>query len=245
VLALCYLWVRDPAQTAATATSRKRPDAPSFWQSLKRGVALFKQPVVRWACAGGALQLFAVLAVYSWLPSFIHRSYGVTPQQAGLQAGLVILSGAAGMVAWGYAVDRLSRGDAKRRLQVVAGGAAFSGALLMAAFGPLPAGPAQWATLLAGGFCMTCSIGAVPAVVMEHADAAIRATALALVAMAQNLFGQALGPFSTGVLSDALGLGPALAVASGVAVLAALAFLRAGSACGAMPTPDNTRQETP
>lgn len=227
VLALCYLWVRDPSQ--ASLANKERGE-PFFWQALKQGLALFGQPLVRWTCIGGALQLFTVLAVYSWLPSFLNRSYGLEPQQAGLRAGLVILAGAAGMVAWGWAADRLSGGDGRQRLRVVAAGAALSGALLIAAFGGMSAGPAQWAMLLAGGFCMTCSIGAVPAVVMERAKPGIRATALALVAMAQNLFGQALGPFSTGVLSDLLGLGDALALAAFAAVLAALAFLRAGKA---------------
>jgi len=229
VLALCYLWVRDPSQVAPTA---KEPREPSSWQALKQGLALFRQPLVCWTCVGGALQLFAVLAVYSWLPSFINRSYGLEPQQAGLRAGLVILAGAAGMVAWGWAVDRLSGGNGRRRLLTMAGGAGLSGALLILAFGCLPAGPAQWAALLAGGFSMTCSIGGVPALVMERADPGIRATALALVAMAQNLFGQALGPFTTGVLSDGVGLGNALAAAACAALLAALAFLRATKACG-------------
>ena len=224
VLALCYLWVRDPAQNATQAA------AVSFWSALKTGFALFKKPIVLWACVGGALQLFVMLSLYSWLPSFVNRSYGVAPDKAGAQAAMVILLGALGSVAWGYAVDRLGRGDFSRRLRVVAVGSLLTGVFLLVGFSFLPVGQLQWAFLLAGGFCATCSIGAVPAVVMENADPSIRATALALVAMAQNLFGQALGPFSTGALSDTLGLGMALGVASSAALLAAAAFVWAGIA---------------
>lgn len=179
---------------------------------------------------GGALQLFVLLSLYSLLPSFIHRSYDVPADQAGVYAASIILLGAVGSVAWGYAVGRWGRGDFGRRLRVVALGGALCGAFLVAGFGLAPLGPWQWACLAIGRFCATCSIGAVPAVMMETAPSGIRATALALVAMAQNLFGQALGPFSTGVLSDTLGLGLALGVASTAALLASAAFVWAGVA---------------
>lgn len=40
VLALCYLWVRDPAQAPAQAAT------VSFWNALKNAFALFKKPIV-------------------------------------------------------------------------------------------------------------------------------------------------------------------------------------------------------
>ncbi|CAG9184450.1 Sialic acid transporter NanT [Cupriavidus laharis] len=227
VLALCYMWVRDPAQATP---ARTLTPAYSFWTALKNGLILFKKPIVMWACVGGALQLFTVLSLYSWLPSFIHRSYGVSPEKAGAQAAIVILLGALGTVAWGYAVDRFGQGNSGRRLRVVAIGSLLSGGFLMAAFGLLPVGQSQWLCLMLGGFCMTCSIGAVPAVVMENAEPGLRATSLALVAMAQNLFGQSLGPFTTGALSDTLGLERALSIAAAFAFLAAATFAWAGVA---------------
>ncbi|WP_423460469.1 MFS transporter [Ottowia sp. VDI28] len=224
VLALCYLWVRDPGQTPAQAST------VSFWSALKRAFILFKKPIVLWACVGGALQLFVVLSLYSWLPSFFHRSYGVPASKAGTYAAAIILLGALGSVAWGYAVDRWGRGDFGRRLHMVALGCALCGGFLMTGFILMPIGQWQWVCLMVGGFCATCSIGAVPAVVMEVAHPGIRATALALVAMAQNLFGQALGPLSTGMLSDTLGLDRALGLASTAALLAAGTFVWAGMA---------------
>jgi MFS family permease len=221
VLALCYLWVRDPAQAPSQAASI------SFSRALKDAFALFKKPIVLWACVGGALQLFVVLSLYSWLPSFIHRDYHVPTDKAGAYAATVILLGAVGSVAWGYAADRWGRSGVGR-LKVVALGCALCGGFLVAGFGFVPPGKWQWACLAIGGLCATCSIGVVPAVVMEASDPGIRATALALVAMVQNLFGQALGPFSTGALSDTMGLGSALCVASSAALLASAASVRAG-----------------
>ncbi|MBS0339115.1 MAG: MFS transporter [Proteobacteria bacterium] len=223
VLALCYLWVRDPAQGSAQAASI------TFSDALRNAFALFRKPIVRWACLGGAMQLYVLLSLYSWLPSFVHRDYHVPTDKAGIYSAAVILIGALGSVAWGYAADRWGRSGAGR-LKVVALGCVLCGGFLVAGFGLLAPGKWQWACLLIGGFCATCSIGAVPAVVMEAADPGTRATALALVAMVQSLFGQALGPFSTGVLSDSMGLGSALAVASLGALLASAAFVQAGVA---------------
>ncbi|MFC5608113.1 MFS transporter [Variovorax soli] len=223
VLALCYLWVRDPARGASPAASI------SFSGALRSGLGLFRIPIVLWACIGGALQLFVVLSLYSWLPTYIHRSYQVATDRAALYSAAVILVGALGAVAWGYAADRWGC-DGPGRLRVVALGCALSGSFLVAAFSFAPSGSWQGACLVMGGFCATCSIGAVPAVVIEAADPGIRATALALVAMAQNLFGQALGPFSTGVLSDSVGLGSALCIASSAALVASAVFVRAGIA---------------
>ena len=224
VLALCYLWVRDPAPPST------KTDAVSFWGALRNGLGLFKKSIVLWACVGGALQLFVLLSLYAWLPSFLNREYGVATDKAGAQAAIIILLGAIGAVVWGYAVDRLGRGDYGRRLRIVSIGSVLTGVLLVVGFCAVPVGPLQWGLLMAGGFCATCSIGAVPAVVMENADPSIRATALALVAMAQNLFGQALGPFTTGALSDSLGLGMAMGVASVAAFGACAAFIWAGIA---------------
>ncbi|MFO1280228.1 MAG: MFS transporter [Burkholderiaceae bacterium] len=227
VLGLCYLWVRDPTQGRPAAAGAS---GPSILRTLWNGLTLFRKPVVLWSCVGGALQVFVIVALYTWMPSYVNRVYGVAPDKAGTQAAVFILLGALGSIAWGYAVDRLGRGDVARRLRVVAVGAALSGGLLVAGFGLLPPGSLQWAVILAGGFCVTCSIGAVPAVVLEATEAGIRATALALVAMAQNLFGQALGPLAAGAMSDALGLDRALAVASTSAFFAAAAFVWAGVA---------------
>jgi MFS transporter, Spinster family, sphingosine-1-phosphate transporter len=52
----------------------------------------------------------------------------------------------------------------------------------------------------------------------------VRATGSSVLALFQNLFGLAAGPFIAGVLSDAWGLPAALAAMPAFGVLAALAF---------------------
>ena len=43
------------------------------------------------------MQLIVVSAVWSWLPSYLNRFYGVTPEAAATQAALVVLAGRGGL----------------------------------------------------------------------------------------------------------------------------------------------------
>ena len=72
---------------------------------------------------------------------------------------------------------------------------------------------------------MTCTVGPVVAVVIDVVHPGIRATGAAVLALFQNLFGLAAGPFIAGILSDAWSLPVALTVMPLFSVLAAGAFL--------------------
>ena len=56
----------------------------------------------------------------------------------------------------------------------------------------------------------TCTVGPVSAIVIDVVHPGVRATGSSVLALFQNLFGLAAGPFIAGVLSDAWGLEPAL-----------------------------------
>ena len=65
------------------------------------------------------------------------------------------------------------------------------------------------------------------AIVIDVIHPGVRATGSSVLALFQNLFGLAAGPFIAGVLSDAWGLTPALSRDPGCsALVAACAFLR-------------------
>ena len=83
----------------------------------------------------------------------------------------------------------------------------------------------QFALIVLGGFIATCSVGPVSAIVIDVIHPGVRATGCSVLALVQNLFGLAAGPFLAGVLSDAWGLQPALTSTPAFGVLAALAFL--------------------
>jgi MFS family permease len=226
VLALLYLKVRDYRTVElAPALQAKR-------QSLGEAVVhivkvLARSRTMLWVCIGGSAQLIVVSAMWSWLPSFLNRVHGIEPGQAALKAALVVLAGAAGAVVWGAVVDRAGARQPRRKLMMLALLCLVSLAVLMTAFGvPLQAGM-QFPLILVGGFLMTCSVGPVSAIVIDVIHPGVRATGSSVLALFQNLFGLAAGPFIAGVLSDVLGLTTALTVMPAFAVLAAAAFLLA------------------
>ena len=226
VLALMFLFVRD-YKTVPLPAGHGKNAAASPGSVRVIGAALLEPRTAVLVCLGSALQLFVLSTMYTWMPSFLNRYYGLAPDQAGLKAAIVILLGAVGAVVWGNLADRAGRKQPRRKLYLVAGACVLTMALLSFAFGALPPGPAQFALIAAGGFGLTCTIGAVPAVVMDVVHPGLRATAAAMVTLIQNLLGLAAGAFVAGVLSDALGLQNALALIPLASLGAALLFIAA------------------
>jgi predicted MFS family arabinose efflux permease len=229
LLALLYLNVRDYRTVALTPElDRVTQSTGSTAAFIAR--ALVRSPTMLWVCLGGAAQLIVVSAVWSWLPSFLNRAHGVAPDKAAVQAALVVLCGAVGSVLWGNVVDRAGARRARSKLVTMAALCMVTLAVLMptfAATGAALAPQTQFWLIALGGFLMTCTVGPVTAVVIDVVHPGVRATGASVLALFQNLFGLAAGPFLTGVLSDALGLQPALTIIPACGLLAAFFFMLA------------------
>jgi len=231
VLALLYTKVRDYRTVALTprldrATQSTGGAARAVVQALARSRTML------WVCIGGAAQLIVVSAIWAWLPSFLNRVHGMAPDRAAISAAMVVLSGAVGSVLWGAAIDRAGRRRPRAKLQVMALLCIASLVVLVVAFGAPRFGiamtaQAQFILICFGGFLMTCTVGPVSAVVIDVIHPGIRATGASVLALFQNLFGLAAGPFIAGILSDAWTLEQALTAMPFFAILAAWAFLRA------------------
>ena len=232
LLALAYLKVRDYRTVALDPTlDAKRRSLGEAARHIVR--LLVRSPTMLWVCIGGAAQLIVVSALWSWLPSFLNRVHGIAPPQAAVKAALVVLAGALGSVVWGAVVDRAGRRAPARKLAMMAALCIVSLLLLAFAFGAAQIGVAlaantQFALILVGGFVATCTVGPVSAIVIDVIHPGVRATGSSVLALFQNLFGLAAGPFLAGVLSDAWGLTPALTAIPAFGAVAALAFLQAG-----------------
>jgi MFS family permease len=226
LLALLYLKVRDyKTVELAPAMAAKRQSLGEAAVHIVKVLA--RSRTMLWVCIGGAAQLIVVSAMWSWLPSFLNRVHGIDPAQAALKAALVVLAGAAGAVVWGGVVDRVGIHHPRRKLVLMALLCLASLGVLMTAFAIPSSAQAQFGLILLGGFMMTCSVGPVSAIVIDVIHPGIRATGSSVLALFQNLFGLAAGPFIAGVLSDTWGLTPALTAMPAFSALAAAAFLLA------------------
>jgi len=231
LLALLYLKVRDyrtvelmPRQDTAVRSARRAARAIV--------TALARSRTMLWTCVGAAAQLIVLSAVWSWLPSFLNREYGVPPDQAAVKAALVVLCGAVGSVVWGAVVDRAGVSYPRAKLHTLAMLCIASLLVIAAAFGAPRLGlemsaQGRFALIAFGGFLMTCTVGPVAAIVIDVIQPAVRVTGASVLALFSNLFGLAAGPFIAGVLSDAWGLTEALTVMPAFGLLAALAFMSA------------------
>jgi MFS family permease len=226
LLALLYLKVRDyKTVELAPAMAAKRQSLGEAAVHIVKVLA--RSRTMLWVCIGGAAQLIVVSAMWSWLPSFLNRVHGIDPAQAALKAAMVVLAGAAGAVVWGGVVDRAGLRRPRRKLMLMALLCLLSLAVLMTAFGGGVSADLQFPAILLGGFLMTCSVGPVSAIVIDVIHPGVRATGSSVLALFQNLFGLAAGPFIAGILSDRLGLTSALTLMPAFAVLSAVAFLLA------------------
>lgn len=230
VLAVLFLLiVRDYTTVALPKAEHVRPKAAIALRSVV--AALLKPRTAIVTCIGAGLQLVMVSTTYAWLPSYFNRFYGLTPDRAGARTGIVVLVGGIGAIVWSIVADRMTPRFPCARLHVPAIAATATALLMGFAFAILPPGPAQFVFIVAGAATMTASIGPVCAVVVDVVHPAVRATAAAVLSLAQNLFGLAAGPLLTGLLSDAYGLPFAMSVvplfcllAAGVFVLAARTY---------------------
>lgn len=234
VLAFLYLKVKD--YRTVELTPRHDVAMQSVGGVLRFIVhALARSRTMLWACVGGALQLIVVSSLWSWLPSYLNRFHQLAPDQAAIKAALVVLVGAFGSVVWGWVVDRSGKRNARAKLFTMAMLCLVAMLVLGLGFGVgvwfgVPMTMAgQLGVLALGGFFVTCTVGPVSAIVIDVVHPGVRSTGSSVLALFQNLFGLAAGPFISGMLSDALGLREAMAIIPVFGLFAALAFIRAAS----------------
>lgn len=226
VLALLYLLVPDYKTVAlAPRMDQAKQSVTGFARQI--ATILTRSPTVWWTCLGAAFQLIVVSTIWSWLPSYFHRYLGVAPDRAAMQAAVIVLCGAAGSFIWGVVADAVAARRPRNKLVMMAMLATATLVVFVIAFGGSMAPKPQFLLIAFGGLMMMCSVAPASSVVFNVIHPGVRSTGAAMLALFQNLFGLAVGPFVGGIVSDAWGLQTALAVMPAFGLLAALCFLRA------------------
>jgi nitrate/nitrite transporter NarK len=132
-----------------------------------------------------------ISAVWSWLPSYLHRVHGLTEADAGIKAALVVLCGAFGSVVWGSLIDRVGRSRPGGKLRMLALLCFATMLVLSFAFGASNLGlrlsqQAQFALIAVGGFLMTCTAGPAAAIVIDVTHPGVRSTGAKLTQATRN-----------------------------------------------------------
>lgn len=200
VAALCLRLPEPPrgASEAAVTGSRRRAGSPF--------ALLLRTPTLVWIIASGALHNFNLYALSTFLPAYLTRVHGLSVRDAGAAAGVLFgVLGGVGMLAGGWAGDRLAARRADGRMLVPAAALTLSVPLLFLA---LAQPPGQVLALLLwlcpAALLLYVYYAPVYATIQDVTEPALRGTAMAVYFFAMYLLGAALGPVGTGALSDAL-----------------------------------------
>lgn len=214
VAVLYGLWGREPLRGG---TDQVRP---AISRSSFHGI--LKNPAFLSATFGLAMITFALGGISSWVPTFLHRTNGLSVANASLVvSAITVIDGIAGTIVGGWIAQRWQRVD-HRALYFVS----FWSAALALPFGTLvffgPHGMTIPA-LFAAEFFIFLNTGPLNAAIVNSVDGAVRATAISINLFCIHAFGDTFSPQIIGIISDhsnlSVGLGAtqaSLVIACGV-----------------------------
>lgn len=204
VLAALYPVIVREAKLGPMA-ARERLD----WRELGR--QLFGRRLMWLTYFAGGVQLFCTGTLAVFLPVLLNRYYAMPIDRAGQATALFLLVCAVGMVLCGMLADRLARRNPAVKPKVAIAYSLTSAVLFAAAF-LLPPGPVQLLLIAAALLVVAGVVGIAGAMIANLTPRAIHGTAMAVLALANNLIGLAPGPLVTGLLADRIGLIEALRI---------------------------------
>ncbi|WP_160167491.1 spinster family MFS transporter [Paraburkholderia kururiensis] len=196
--ALAYLTVKEPVR-GNSAASESGVGVPPLTEVIRR---MLSNVASRHMLFAVMLGMFAMSAIFLFLPLYFVRVYGMNFGQAGLAFG--IIGGAGGLTGnllSGYLSDRLGKRNAAWNGYIPALGCVAAAVLAGISF-LQPVAATGVALLVGFAVGMNFWNGPAFAVILSLLEPRMRATASALTLSAMALVGQGLGPGYLGFLSD-------------------------------------------
>lgn len=213
VLAALAVRLKDPRGDALPA------HAPAAGEYL----SLFSVPSFRMVTLAGAAMTFTLGGLAVWMPTFLHRQWGLPVGQAGTIFGAItVVSGIAGSLAGGAIADRALKWNS-RAYFLVSGAGLLAGLPLAAAAVLAPSFISCAALLFLAEFFLFLNMGPLNAVIVSVTGSARRSMAFAANIFVIHLLGDAFSPTLIGWASDMWGLKTAL-IGSSLALGLAGAF---------------------
>jgi MFS family permease len=191
--------VPEPARGAAEAHAASSSAGASSPYRLVMGI-----PTLWWIVASGALHNFNMYAINAFQTPFLQRFHGMGLRQANNVSAVVLGAvGVVGLLAGGWAADRLSARRPDGRLLLSAGTMLLAAPCTYLALGQAPGATAPFMVLMGLGATMGFVYYAtVYAAIQDVVEPRLRGTAVALYFFAMYVLGASLGPMATGMLSD-------------------------------------------
>ena len=220
ILAILSLFIRDYKSVPMTVHSGNNLQKESYVTVL---LHLLKIPSLLCAFIGAPLMMMYGGALMNWLPSYLIREGSMSVTEASSKAAIIMLSSVAATCFIGPGIDlfrKYRKNAAPISLFLCY---LFSGILLLIAYnGPTPGSNFQIILLFIGNTLGGVTGAGFSIIIVDLVLPHVRATAISLMIVTQNIFGFALGPLFTGMLSDYFDLATAMNLMCGVIFLAAI-----------------------
>ena len=220
IVAALYIWLgREPARGS---TDHIKPNV-----NRATVLGLFSNGAFLTATLGLAAWTFAVGGISTWVPTYLHRSLGLTVAKSSfVVSAITAIDGIAGTAVGGWIAQRWLRTN-HRALYLVS----YWSVVLTLPFGALVFfGPPQWAipALFAAEFFLFLGTGPLNAAIVNSVSFRVRATAISVNLFCIHFFGDTFSPQIIGAVSDRTNLRLALGVTL-IALIVSAAILRAGA----------------
>jgi MFS transporter, Spinster family, sphingosine-1-phosphate transporter len=206
VCAVLAFALREPLRGAAERVGPRL--ARTSDASFRAFLGLLRIPTLRATIISQTFLFFVLASQAYWLPTELHRRFGMSVSRASLISGVVIvLGGLVGTLIGGWAADRLSRRTQRGHLLVgIAGFLVAAVTVSLAIVSPLElAGiPVFVPLFFVSVVCIYLYSGPFTAVSQNVVTPGLRAGAVTMLLFISHLFGDSHAPADVGWLSDQL-----------------------------------------
>ena len=223
-LAILCLWLRDPPRGSQDpppppANRAARAGNPALNIKATYLHLLRNRPYV-FTVLGYAAYTFALGGLASWMPAFLERVRGMSPDRATVQFGeIVVLTGFVGTFLGGWLGDYCAKYSKQAYLVVSA-----TATLIAAPFAwfalTVASSTEYLVCMVMAQLLMFLSTGPINACIVNLVLPNQRASAVALEVFAIHLLGDAISPYLIGAVSDASSLAQALKIVPAAIVIA-------------------------
>ncbi len=207
LLAILAFAFREPLR--GSAESRGPAVAKAGEANLRQLVGLIRIPTLRATILAQTLLYFVLASNAFWLPTVLHRHFGLSISSAALLAGVVIVvGGLIGTLAGGWLANRRSRTSAAADLEVgIAGFLVGAVLIVIALLSPMSIGPVPVfvPVFLLTVICLYLYSGPFTAVAQNVVSPGLRASSVTLLLFISHVFGDSHSTFDVGFISNLLG----------------------------------------
>jgi len=229
IVAILFFFVKDYKTVELVKTDDSCKTGPSKVKMSKMDIfrEFIHTPSLILTNIGFIGCIFANNAIIFWMPTYFHRTTGMSISEAGMKTSGIMILALIGLPLGGWLADMWFKKQVRARLLFPAITTALNAIVIFIAISLLT-GMAQYITLLGMGVLASAFAPAAITATQETIHAGLRAISYSLCVVFQNLLGASMAPIVIGKLSDLYGIQAAMSILPVFLVISALVFL-AGS----------------